>query len=103
MRNAAVKLLGEHDFRNLSHINKSHADGSYVRRMDSIELDGDNKDAPYSLLQLRVQASGFLWHQSRCIVTLLYLIGLGKEEPEVGAQLSLRGPTMAEKGPTSAN
>ncbi len=98
-----MKLLGAHDFRNLSHINKSHADGSYVRRMDSIEVDGDNKDAPYSLLQLRVQASGFLWHQIRCIVTLLYLIGLGKEEPEVRGcwcRTTLKGP---DKGRTRPN
>ena len=35
------------------------------------------------LCQLRVVGSGFLWHQIRCIVAVLFLIAQGKEELEV--------------------
>jgi tRNA pseudouridine38/39 synthase len=32
------------------------------------------------MCELIVHGSGFLWHQIRCIVTILFLIGQGKEE-----------------------
>ncbi len=32
------------------------------------------------MCQLMVHGSGFLWHQIRCIVAILFLIGQGKEE-----------------------
>ena len=35
------------------------------------------------LCQLRVVGSGFLWHQIRCVVGLLFLIGEGLEPPSI--------------------
>lgn len=32
---------------------------------------------------LEIRANAFLWHQIRCIMTVLLLIGEGKEQPEV--------------------
>jgi tRNA pseudouridine38/39 synthase len=32
------------------------------------------------MCELMVHGSGFLWHQIRCIVAILILIGQGKEE-----------------------
>jgi tRNA pseudouridine(38-40) synthase len=37
----------------------------------------------YQMCELLVHGSGFLWHQIRCLVSLLILIGQGKEEIEL--------------------
>lgn len=34
-----------------------------------------------------IKGSGFLWHQIRCIIGVLFLVGQEKEEPEVVAEL----------------
>lgn len=38
---------------------------------------------PYKMYMLKVEGSGFLWHMIRCIVGVLFEVGMGKEEPEV--------------------
>lgn len=35
------------------------------------------------MYELIIQAKGFLWHQIRCIMTILILIGEGKESPTI--------------------
>lgn len=37
----------------------------------------------YDMCELTVVGNAFLWHQIRCIVAVLLLIGEGKESPEV--------------------
>ena len=37
----------------------------------------------YTMCELTIVGSSFLWHQIRCIVGILFLIGQGKENPEV--------------------
>lgn len=37
----------------------------------------------YDLLKLSVKASGFLWHQIRAIVSLIYEVAIGNENIEV--------------------
>lgn len=34
----------------------------------------------YDMAELTVAATAFLYHEIRCIVSILYLIGLGKED-----------------------
>lgn len=64
---------------------------------DSVDSDkksgvegGDAIDCPlggchsgYDMCELTVVGNAFLWHQIRCIVAVLLLIGEGKESPEV--------------------
>lgn len=37
----------------------------------------------YSIFVLCIKSKAFLWHQIRCIVGLLFLIGQGKEDPDI--------------------
>lgn len=36
-----------------------------------------------SMFVLSVGASGFLWHQIRCITSILFHVGVGLESPQV--------------------
>ena len=66
---------------------------SYIRTINNAtieELDDkfscescSTSSQKYSLLKLTIRATGFLWHQIRCIVAILYEIGCGNEKPEV--------------------
>lgn len=39
------------------------------------------------MYMLEIRANAFLWHQIRCIMAVLLLIGEGKEQPEVISEL----------------
>uniref|UniRef100_A0A8C9BWZ8 tRNA pseudouridine synthase n=1 Tax=Phocoena sinus TaxID=42100 RepID=A0A8C9BWZ8_PHOSS len=72
MNNAAQKYVGTHDFRNLCKMDV--ATGAWLRR------DGKN---PFSYVSLEVIGQAFLYHQVRCMMAILFLIGQGMEKPEV--------------------
>lgn len=104
MSEAAKHLEGEHDFRNFCKldINVSH----WVRSIFSVdirpfsssalfptstdsaeELENDIERTSTSCFVCTIRGSGFLWHQIRCIMYLLFLVGTGKEEPDVRCPL----------------
>lgn len=94
MLEACQLLVGEHDFRNIC---KPDLDAvrSFVRTILSADLYlsgrrlclSDPRDtqlpAASDVLMLKIRGSGFLYHQIRCIASLLLHIGSGLEEPEV--------------------
>ena len=41
------------------------------------------RDGGYSTCELTVVGKAFLWHQIRCVVAVLLLVGQGREEPTV--------------------
>ena len=41
------------------------------------------------MCELTVVGQAFLWHQIRCIVAVLFLIGQRKEQPQVSSDQSL--------------
>lgn len=41
----------------------------------------------YAMYYLEISANAFLWHQIRCIMAVLLLIGEGKEYPDVITEL----------------
>lgn len=41
----------------------------------------------YDVCQLIITSQAFLWHQIRCLMGVLFLIGQGKEEPEIILEL----------------
>lgn len=43
--------------------------------------------AGYKICELTLIGKAYLWHQVRCIVGVLFLIGSGKESPSVVKQL----------------
>jgi tRNA pseudouridine38/39 synthase len=95
MSNACQRLIGEHDFRNFCHIdrNTGRLEMSYIRTINNATIEELNNNyscescsscfKKYTLLKLTIKATGFLWHQIRCIVVILYEIGCGNEKAEV--------------------
>ena len=91
MKNACQRLIGSHDFRNFCHIDKNtgRIDMSYIRTINDAKIEEmeennfSSASKQFNLLKLTIKASGFLWHQIRCIVTILYEIGCGNEKVEV--------------------
>ncbi|KAK5071968.1 pseudouridine synthase deg1 [Lithohypha guttulata] len=112
MREAAKKLEGTHDYRNLCQIDASKQMPSCQRRInfaDVEEFDGvptamsthpalnahgevvpklasanhlDEVAGP-KVYAIVVHGSAFLWHQVRCIAAVLFLVGQGLENPDI--------------------
>nr|ADD38745.1 tRNA pseudouridine synthase 3 [Lepeophtheirus salmonis] len=88
MNEAGAKLVGSHDFRNFCKMDVSNGVLTYIRRMVNVstsvlEPSKEKESSPYDLCVLKVEGNAFLWHQIRCIVTVLFHIGQGREEPEL--------------------
>lgn len=97
MKEALTYLVGEHDFRNFCKMDVVNV-GNWVRTIRSAQfvdvsgMPADNKEAAPSssspfpmprMAYLEIAGNAFLYHQIRCTVTVLVLIGKGLEEPEV--------------------
>jgi tRNA pseudouridine38/39 synthase len=108
MRQAAKKFEGVHDFRNFCKIDPSKLITNFERRIfecDIVEVpdtvtalphlhqpefraehagrdlaDGEKCPKTY---YFHVRGSAFLWHQIRCMVAVIFMVGQGLEEPEV--------------------
>ncbi|EMD35013.1 hypothetical protein CERSUDRAFT_85755 [Gelatoporia subvermispora B] len=82
MRDAASRLVGEHDFRNLCKVDPQKQLTSFARRILSAEI---NPAIPphedMYVLDLRGQA--FLYNQVRHIMAVLFLVGTRLEQPSV--------------------
>lgn len=83
MREAAQAFEGAHDFRNFCKMDAENVK-SYTRRVFEcrIELDGER-----GMHFMRVRGSAFLWHQVRCMASVLFMIGLGRESPNVVVEM----------------
>ncbi|CAF4169010.1 unnamed protein product [Rotaria sp. Silwood2] len=87
IRQASTHLIGTHDFRNFCKLDITNTEPTFIRRIDNVTVeqlninnDLNNYNSGYEMCELMVHGSGFLWHQIRCIVAILILIGEGKEE-----------------------
>ncbi|OCH88934.1 tRNA pseudouridine synthase [Obba rivulosa] len=82
MRDAASRLVGEHDFRNLCKVDPQKQLTSFVRRILSAEINPatPQKDDIY-VLDLKGYA--FLYNQVRHIMAILFLVGTRLEHPSV--------------------
>ncbi|KAG9465501.1 hypothetical protein GDO78_018182 [Eleutherodactylus coqui] len=91
MDRAARMLEGSHDFRNLCKMDVANGVVNFVRtvlsaRVEPVpELPGDS--GPFQLYHLQIKGLAFLYHQVRCIMGVLFLVGQGKEKPEVIQEL----------------
>lgn len=87
MQKAADLLVGTHDFR---HFCKMDVDNvkNFVRRIEAADIV-QCQDAPgvQKMCYFRVRGSAFLWHQIRCLVSVLFLVGQGLEEASVVTSL----------------
>lgn len=85
MQQALLYLIGTHDFRNFCSFDLKNGVTNHVRTIISAEIKpitssfGDQ----YSFYRFVIVGQGFLYHQIRCIMTILFLVGTGKESPDV--------------------
>ncbi|XP_060594802.1 uncharacterized protein LOC132749124 isoform X2 [Ruditapes philippinarum] len=85
MDQAAKKLIGEHDFRNLCKHNIADGVTNFVRKILSADMKvlDESDQGGYTMCELTIVGTAFLYHQIRCIVSVLFLIGKEQESPEV--------------------
>nr|CAG4640959.1 EOG090X083V [Eulimnadia texana] len=88
MQEATRLLIGQNDFRNFCKMDVGNGVVNYVRSISEISIRPlDSFDSGYSLHELTISGQAFLWHQVRCIVAVLFMVGQGKEKPEVITEL----------------
>jgi len=78
---AAKKLIGQHDFRNFCKLDKEK-NRPTIRRVGDVDVHTTGS-SPYDICHIVITAESFIWHQIRCIVGILVLIGQNLEEPQV--------------------
>ncbi|KAF6082628.1 pseudouridine synthase 3 [Phyllostomus discolor] len=90
MNCAAHKYVGTHDFRNLCKMDVANGVINFQRTILSAEvklvgqsLAEDGWQEPFQLCQFEVTGQAFLYHQVRCMMAVLFLIGQGMEKPEI--------------------
>ncbi|KAF8153992.1 pseudouridine synthase [Crassisporium funariophilum] len=83
MQDAATRLVGEHDFRNLCKLDPSKQITSFRRNVTKASVDAlDDGMYVFNLI-----GSAFLYHQVRHIMAVLFLVGSGLEPPSVVTEL----------------
>lgn len=100
MREAATYLLGTHDFRNMCKLDGSKQLTEFNRSMESVDIDylselpepkwfaGTGSESnQLGLYAFKIRGSAFLWHQVRCMVAILFLVGQGLEQPSIVKEL----------------
>ena len=86
MREAASRFLGTHDFRNFCKVDGSKQIVNFERTIIEVGIDpvhNEHQDNPPSFYVLNLRGTAFLWHQVRCMMSILFLIGQKLEPPSV--------------------
>lgn len=96
MREAAVRLVGEHDFRNLCKIDPSKQVTSYRRRITRADISGNESMDSSRICVFDLIGTAFLYNQVRHIMAILFLVGSGLEPPSVVTSLLNADPNFAE-------
>uniref|UniRef100_A0A5K4F1M1 tRNA pseudouridine synthase n=1 Tax=Schistosoma mansoni TaxID=6183 RepID=A0A5K4F1M1_SCHMA len=84
MIDAGNRLVGVHDFRNFcaSRIEKDTV--TFIREIFEVVVsDVDSCDHHSKLCRISISASGFLYHQIRFVMSILFMVGRGYESPSV--------------------
>ncbi|KAI9493376.1 pseudouridine synthase [Zychaea mexicana] len=87
MQKGARYFLGQHDFRNFCKLDPSKNITNYERRVVSLDINRVTPAVPglsnTEFFQVELKGTAFLWHQVRCIMSVLFLVGQKLEEPEI--------------------
>nr|XP_028563226.1 tRNA pseudouridine(38/39) synthase [Podarcis muralis]XP_028563227.1 tRNA pseudouridine(38/39) synthase [Podarcis muralis] len=89
MNTAAQKLVGTHDFRNLCKMDVANGVINFQRTILTAEVKpvARAEDAelhnPFQMYLFEVTGQAFLYHQVRCMMAILFLIGQRMEKPEI--------------------
>lgn len=86
MEQAAEKLIGVHDFRNLCKMDVANGVVAFKRSIETARIarcSPGPEENEWDMLYLEIRGKAFLWHQIRCIMSILLTVGEGKEKPEI--------------------
>mmetsp|Transcript_10073 Transcript_10073/g.17717 ORF Transcript_10073/g.17717 Transcript_10073/m.17717 type:complete len:502 (+) Transcript_10073:195-1700(+) len=88
MRQAANLLVGEHDYRNFCKMDVTNVK-NFIREIKACEIvEEDGPEAGREgMCYIKVCGTAFLWHQIRCIASVLFLVARGLEDPDVVSTL----------------
>eukprot|EP00927_Polykrikos_kofoidii_P071573 TRINITY_DN67831_c0_g1_i1.p1 TRINITY_DN67831_c0_g1~~TRINITY_DN67831_c0_g1_i1.p1 ORF type:complete len:389 (-),score=51.37 TRINITY_DN67831_c0_g1_i1:77-1243(-) len=81
MRRAAQAFLGEHDFRNFCKADVEQT-STFLRTMHRVEFEVQDQ-----CVAVTIAGNAFLWHQIRCMMSVLFLVGKGLEDESIVAQM----------------
>ncbi|KAL9547549.1 hypothetical protein MBANPS3_006124, partial [Mucor bainieri] len=88
MRKAASFMMGSHDFRNFCRLDPSKNITNYERTVVSLDIKPATAAVSNSeFYQVELKGTAFLWHQVRCIMAILFLVGQKLEKPEIVREL----------------
>jgi tRNA pseudouridine38/39 synthase len=83
-------MVGKHDFRNFCKMDVEKV-YNFERVIHAAELVDPmverNRGASDRICFVQIHGQAFLWHQIRCIMEILFMIGNGSEEPSVITEL----------------
>ncbi|SPN98530.1 related to pseudouridine synthase 3 [Cephalotrichum gorgonifer] len=102
MRAAAKMFVGTHDFRNFCKVDAAKQITNFEREIfdadiievpesdsmlpflgsDAVVQPGDDGKGP-KVYAFVVKGSAFLWHQIRCMISILFLVAQGHESPSI--------------------
>lgn len=91
MRIASSYLIGQHDFRNMCSFDLKNGVTTHTRVIESVDIrpiasiseSESSTDNPYSFYEIIIVGQAFLYHQIRCIMTILFLVASKREKPEL--------------------
>ncbi|XP_072834988.2 tRNA pseudouridine(38/39) synthase [Pogona vitticeps] len=89
MNVAAQKFVGVHDFRNLCKMDVANGVTNFHRTILTAEVQLVDRDeeteqqTPFQMYQFQVTGQAFLYHQVRCMMAILFLIGQRLEKPGI--------------------
>ncbi|XP_026814272.1 tRNA pseudouridine(38/39) synthase isoform X1 [Rhopalosiphum maidis] len=89
MNQALQHVVGTHDFRNLCKMDVANGVVQFYRRITraDIKICSENNqfltNRGYDMCELTIVGKAFLWHQIRCIISVLILVGCGKENENI--------------------
>lgn len=85
MREAMALLIGEHDFRNFC---KMDVEKVYnFKRVIHHATITEKEPRSSGVCYFQIKGQAFLWHQIRCIASILFCIGRGQESPSLITEL----------------
>lgn len=92
MAEAAKRYEGTHDFRNLCKMDVGNGVLQFQRTILSASIqpakpEPTGSNDPHQLYMFQIQGLAFLYHQVRCMMAVLLLIGQKLESPEIINQL----------------
>lgn len=82
MQQAMQLMVGKHDFRNLCKMDVEKV-YNFQRVIYQAKVVTQSKDVAY----FEIHGQAFLWHQIRCIASVLFLVGQKREQPSIIQQL----------------